>query len=65
MSKNLWKIIYSNARAAVKARGLEPQRIYPYVGLSHVGNKDYQRYLNECARFVLIFCGGVWLDSND
>jgi hypothetical protein len=68
MNKQLWKILFSNARAAVKSKGYTPQRIYPYVGLSHVGifrSKDYQAYLNECARYVLVFCGGVWLDSED
>lgn len=68
MSKQLWKIIYSNARASVKANGKKPQRIYPYVGLSQVGifrSKEYQAYLNECAKFVLMFCGGVWEDNQD
>lgn len=68
MSKQLWKIIYSNARASVKANGKKPQRIYPYCGISHVGifrSKDYQVYLNECARYVLVFCGGQWEDSPD
>lgn len=68
MSKQLWEIIYSNARAAVKVNGKKPQRIYPYVGLSQVGifrSKEYQAYLNECAKFVLMFCGGVWEDSQD
>lgn len=65
MNKQLWKMLFSNARAAVKSKGSTPQRIYPYVGLSHVRSKDYQAYLNECARYVLLFCGGVWLDSED
>jgi len=68
MNKQLWKILFSNSRAAVKSRGTQPQRIYPYVGLSQVGvftSKEYQTYLNECARYVLLFCGGGWLDSED
>lgn len=68
MSKYLWKIIYSNARTAIKAKGSTPQRIYPYCGLSRLGvfrSKEYQAYLNECARFVLMFVGGVWEDSQD
>jgi cyanophycinase-like exopeptidase len=68
MSKHLWKTIYSNARAAVKAKGKEPQRIYPYVGISCVRvfkSREYQTYLNQCAKFVLEFCGGVWLNSVD
>lgn len=68
MNKNLWKTIYSNARNAVRERGTTPQRIYPYAGISNAGtsrSKEYQRYLNECARYVLIFCGGVWEDSPD
>lgn len=68
MSKQLWKITFSNARAAVKSKGSTPQRIYPYVSLSHVGvfrSREYQAYLNQCARYVLVFCGGVWEDSQD
>jgi len=70
MNKQLWKILFSNARAAVRSRGTQPQRIYPYVGLSNVGtfsfrSKEYQAYLNECARYVLVYCGGIWLDSED
>jgi len=68
MNKQLWKIIYSNARAAVKSKGSTPQRIYPYCGLSQVAifrSREYQAYLNKCARFVLISVGGVWEDSQD
>lgn len=67
MSKQLWKIISSNARAAIKSKGSTPQRIYPYVGLSQVGifRREYQAYLNQCAKYVLLFCGGVWEDSED
>jgi hypothetical protein len=65
MSRQLWKVIYSNARSAVRSNGKKPQRIYPYVDVSHVGvflSKEYQTYLNDCAKFVLVFCSGVWLD---
>lgn len=68
MNKQLWKILYSNARAAVKRQGSVPQRIYPYCGISQVGilhSKEYQAYLNECARYALIFVGGVWEDNQD
>lgn len=68
MSRQLWKVLYSNARASVRANSKKPQRIYPYCGLSQVGiyrSKEYQTYLNECARFVLMFVGGVWEDSQD
>lgn len=68
MNKQLWKIIYSNARAAVKCKGSTPQKIYPYVSLSNVGvvrSREYQAYLNQCARYVLVFCGGVWENSED
>jgi hypothetical protein len=68
MNRQLWKVLFSNARAAVKAKGTKPQRIYPYVGLSNVGvfrSREYQAYLNKCARYVLLFVGGVWLDSED
>lgn len=65
MNKQLWKVIYSNARAAVRENGSTPQRIYPYCGISHVRSKEYQAYLNECTKYVLVFCGGVWLDSLD
>ena len=60
--KRLWKICSSNARAAIKVRGIQPQKIFPFCPLTEVSYHKMadQQWFNDYAHFALVFYGGIW-----